>query len=94
MEAQEVGNRVRRLAGDSSVSERSLTLPQGGRDRRGGGVSEQVVSIRNVSERASERVGDFAVEAKASGGHCCLLCASNLGLVLHLLLGSPVGVGI
>lgn len=54
----------------------------------------QVVSIRNVVERELERVGVFAVEAKGSGGVSSLLCASNLGLVLHLLLGSPVGVGL
>ena len=56
-----------------------------------GGVVEivgQVVSIRNVVERELERVGVFAVEAKGSGSDSSVLCASHLGLVLHLLLGS------
>lgn len=77
MEAQEVGNRVRRLAGDSSVSERRLSLPQGGWDCWGGGISGQVVSIRNILEL--EGWESFAVEAKGSASNCSLCVPPTFG---------------
>lgn len=89
MEAEEVGNRVRRLAGDSSVSERSLSLPQDGRDCPGGGISGRVVSIKNILERAGGGWESFAVEAKGSGTDCSL-CAANLWLDFDLLLVPPL----